>query len=233
MPLLRAVDVVARFADATEATADGGSPLAATLRALRLRLAASSRPTYVVLVTDGGADCGRATACSLTRCIPNIESMAGCAPNSGPNCCDAEYGGSSDDCLDEDGAVAAVEDLRLAGVKTFVVGISASGPYEATLEAMAKAGGTASPFKLGDPALQDALAKISGTPLTSCTVPLPRAVLDPRLVDVYLDAERLPRVAWTVSGASLTLVTPACERAKSGAALDIRVVEQCPTPPLK
>jgi predicted Ser/Thr protein kinase len=131
--LLHALDVAPR----------GATPAAATLLGLRSELSTLRRrgPIAVVLVTDGGATCGGATACEAHDCATNVETNFGCTPE-GPSCCTAAKG-LGRDCLDDGGVASAVSELRLAGVPTFVVGVDPLPRYRVVLDAIAHAGGAA------------------------------------------------------------------------------------------
>jgi hypothetical protein len=121
----------------------GGTPMAATLEALRPRLQSlPGKATYVVLATDGGPNCNPGVACGSALCQPNIESALGCMPG-GPNCCTVVGPGSVLDCLDSDATVSAVQALAASNIKVYVVGVPGSAPYASLLDQLAQAGQTA------------------------------------------------------------------------------------------
>src|SRR5262249_39088811 len=127
----------------TAVDAFGGTPTAATLRALAPRLTALSGRTFVILATDGGPNCNPDSACGADRCMINIEHQSdSCTPGGTLNCCASDLFGPRN-CLDDDATSAAIADLARAGIPTFVIGVPGSVPYAAALERMAVAGGTA------------------------------------------------------------------------------------------
>jgi hypothetical protein len=121
-------------------TADGTTPTAAALTPLtNYAPLLTSRPDFVLLLTDGLPNCNASnpntcanpTACQCTRLS-----------------CAGQY--CSTGCLDEGGAVAAIAALKQAGISTIVVGFGAevagaSGIAFTVLNAMADAGGFGRP----------------------------------------------------------------------------------------
>ncbi len=120
----------------------GGTPTAASLRHLTteadLMNSEQGRSNFVLLLTDGLPNCNdnhpvtpETCRCALpdpTQCFPTVDNPRG-APEG---------------CLDDNNSVAAVTELRDAGVKTIVVGLgseTASGMGPETLNAMGRAGG--------------------------------------------------------------------------------------------
>jgi hypothetical protein len=219
--------------------AGGGTPTAATVRALTPELAALPGKTFVVLATDGGPDCNPNLACDASGCIPNIEAQTpGCTPT-GPSCCTSQKAGAQS-CLDGVETEAAVAELRAKGVPVYVIGVPGSGPYSDLLDKLAVAGGTA---RSGSPAyyrvdstdtkaFSDALAKVAAEITATCALSLKSAPTDASLVNVYLDGVVLPedpKDGWKLDGATITLLGAACDRVLSGDVLDVRVVEGCPT----
>jgi predicted Ser/Thr protein kinase len=127
----------------------GATPAASTLNALRNELIEQRQRgrVAVILATDGGVSCGLATSCAARDCDSNIEGTYGCSLDA-PTCCTAARG-LGRDCVDDGGAVAAVGELRAAGIPTYVVGADPYPRYAQVLEAMARAGGTARKAKTG------------------------------------------------------------------------------------
>jgi hypothetical protein len=189
----------------------------------------------VILATDGGPNCNASASCDHTGCLPNIEGAPGCPPN-GPSCCTPQtYGAAS--CLDRDNTVGAVADLAASNVKTYVIGIPGSAAYADVLNAMAQAGGTARPqapyYYATDSTetLLAALRQIAANIVASCTIPVGQ-ITDPTLLNVYFDEQPLkkdPKEGWSLEGTTITLNGDSCDRALSGAVLDIRVIGGCPT----
>jgi hypothetical protein len=224
---------------ATDVTANGGTPTAATVSALTSSLKSLSGRTYVILATDGGPNCNDAISCSANQCIPNIESQAGCALGGPPNCCDPTYYGPTN-CLDGSATVNAVGALAALGVPTYVIGVPGSGPYAALLDQIAQAGGTAratSPFyypvdTTDQAAFASALSQIAAKITATCMLPLGQAPPDPNDVNVYLDGTVLAQQGpdgWTLDGATVTLLGASCQKVLDGDVLDVRVVAGCPT----
>jgi hypothetical protein len=199
-----------RFEDALATPPEGGTPTAATLRELASRLG-GRRNTYVILATDGGPNCNESLTCPLERCILNVEGVGNCMP-SGPNCCDD----SPRNCLDDDEAIAAVRELRTAGVPTFVVGIPGSDLYGPVLDAMARQGGTA---RKGVPAyyrvestdaLLGTLEEIADRITRGCELRLVRA---PTLLDgmrLWVHGGEIGSGGFEVDGRTLRLGPEAC-----------------------
>ncbi len=225
---------------ATNVRANGGTPTSQTLRNLKSRLTGIGGKVYVILATDGGPNCNPRAQCDETTCIPNIESAsAGCLPNTPPNCCATpQYGAES--CLDGQTTVDAVTELEAVGIDTYVVGVPGSGPYAGVLDKLAQAGHTArktSPFyyrvdTADESALLVALSQIAAKIIATCTLTLSGPPADPSLVNVFLDEQPVtkdPLNGWTLDNATITLVGTTCDRVLSGAVLDVRVIEGCPT----
>ncbi|MDP1829407.1 MAG: adventurous gliding motility lipoprotein CglB [Archangium sp.] len=124
----------------------GGTPTAASLAFLGsyagLVDANDFRDDVVVLVTDGLPNCDDANAnqlcsCSNTCSAAQITSCS-CTTSTCTNTLCAKG------CLDRDGAVLQVKNLRAKGIRTVVVGFGAdlaSGEGTALLDAMAREGG--------------------------------------------------------------------------------------------
>lgn len=224
---------------ATRPRPRGGTPTAATLRALEKPLLAAPGKTFVVLATDGGPNCNVAASCGVDACIPNIEAISGCPPQGPNNCCAApEY--SPGNCLDLEATTREVRELAEAGIATFVLGVPGSETYASALADLAKAGGTAleeAPFYYradvsGEAPLRRALRKIAAKIVASCTFKLKREPENPSRLNVYLDNEVLRRDGddgWDREGLEVTLRRGSCARVKSGDVLSVRIIEGCPT----
>lgn len=223
------------FAAATLASPSGGTPTAATLRALLPRLSIVAGKTSVLLLSDGGPNCNYDATCAASECIPNIEGI--CAVS---NCCARDSAGSQGNCLDTSAAVGAIAALRDAGITTYVIGIPGSEAYGSVLGAMAEAGGAARPT---DPAyyrvdelgqLEGVLGAIAST-VVSCEFTLDGAPPDPDKTNVYLDKTVLPGDpvdGWVwIGDQTIALVGEACDRLKNGAIKQVQIVSGCPTEP--
>lgn len=185
----------------------GGTPTAATLRALDSKILALPGKTYVFLLTDGAPNCDPFASCSAAGCSINIE--GGCSPADPQlNCCDPRSGsgGSNLDCVDGDATVSAISDYAAKGVRTYVIGMPGTSFYASLLDRMALAGQTAQttePFYYpvdSTQKLTDDLARIGLSVSVSCRIDLSEPPPDPRLVNVYFDqsvVKRDPADGWT------------------------------------
>ena len=231
-----------KFIEATEfIVPNGGTPTAATLTSLLPHLASLPGKTILVLATDGGPNCNGNATCTTAQCIDNID---GCVPGEtcctlGQNCCVPGGQGGPLNCVDEGPTVQAVAAVAAAGIPVYVIGIPGSGPYGGVLQAMATAGGTATPSPPGYYAITN-LDTLSATLLAiaagslSCdfTVsPPPTNMLD---TAVYFGQTLVPHDAfmkngWAWSGPStVTLYGSACAELKSGKVTDVQIVSGCP-----
>ncbi len=231
------------FLTATALTPSGGTPTAATFRALTPELRSARGPTYAILATDGGPNCSPTLPpCAVQDCTLNIDffDQGGtmCPPNGTPNCC----GMSGNQCLDGAATVQAIADLRAAGVPTYVMGIPGSLVYGPVLDQMAIAGGTALPGEPRYYAVNSSVASILGEAFTqiandamkSCTFYLEGTPDDPSKVNVYLDGTLVPSAGpngWSQSGTTVTLQGVPCSeiQADGGTQPTVTVRQGCPT----
>jgi hypothetical protein len=222
---------------ATNSAAGGGTPTSATLKFLLPGLTALKGKTFVVLATDGGPNCNNAASCSIATCIPNIEGAAGCDATT--NCCAAPNGDPSN-CLDDTATIAAVNNLKAAGIPTYVIGVPGSGPYAGLLDQLATTGGTAqatgaTKYYAIDSTDQAAFLKtmksVAAKVTATCTFTL-KGTPDPSHVNVYFDEVVVPQNpvnGWTIMGGTITLVGTACQQVLDGDVLDVRIIAGCPT----
>jgi hypothetical protein len=225
------------------ADVDGGTPAAATLTKSLQTLSQLKGDTYVILVTDGAPNCNEELSCQAGACIPNIEGLTagGLDCSTGVNCCaptdENPYANLS--CVDEDASLQAVQALNDAGIKTFVVGMPGSEPYEHLLDALADLGGTAragSPkyYSVADTqALEQALKAIAASVAISCQIPLDYEPPDPELVNVYFDGKVVPYDAaggweWTDDG-QVAIRGEACDQLSAGDVLEVQILAGCKT----
>ncbi len=217
----------------TNVAPKGGTPTAATLRALLPNVRTLTGKTFVILATDGAPNCNPQAACTIDQCVPNIE--GGCP--SSTNCC-APPAGGAENCLDADPTVAAARAYAQAGIPLYVVGIPGSAPYATLLDQVAAAGGTALPtspkyYRVDDKAgLLTALKKVAAKIVATCTYDLSETPPDPEAVNVYLDEKVLPKDptnGWSIEGKRVTLLGTACDRVLSGDVLSVRIIAGCPT----
>jgi hypothetical protein len=228
------------FAAAIDVHPFGGTPTAATLRALAPTLTTLVGRTIVVLATDGGPNCNSAATCSADECMINLEgcdpSVTCCKP--GGNCCTADVEGGPENCIDRQDSVDAVAALEAGGVPVYVVGIPGSEPYAKVLSDMALAGGApllAPPFyyavqDLGT--LEAVLGSIAAVAI-SCDFPLVDPPPVPDYTNVYLDQD-LVLQDWENGWAWKDVTTvelrgEACEKLKSGQVKQVQIVSGCPT----
>ena len=228
----------------------GGTPTAAALRAVAQTLKKAQGKTFVILATDGGANC-TTTGCNVDLCMPNIENRPAtfnspACPVAGPlNCClPPDF--AREACLDSANTISAVGALKAAGYPVYVIGLpdstitTGSATYSALLDQLAVTGGTAlaaSPkfYKVGtstDNALLVTLKKIAAKIVATCEFKLKEAPAAPERVNVYLDSIVVPKDpvnGWKIEGGTVTLLGSACSRVLSGDVLDVRIIAGCPT----
>lgn len=221
----------------------GGTPVAATLAALRPSLVGSSSRTYVILATDGAPNCNPDASCGTASCIPDIEGafLEGQQCGVEFSCCDpAVVGkGASGNCVDDAAAFAEVSALAEAGVPTYIVGMPGAGAFEQLLDRLAVAGGTARDagpryFAVEDEAeLSQALLEIGTGVAIDCDLSLSEVPKDASLVNVYYDGNVVaydPENGWEWDGASaLSLRGAACDELRSGAVANVAIVYGCNT----
>ncbi len=222
----------------------GGTPTAAALaRALEYFTLGEGRDLdgdrYVLLATDGGPNCNADLSCDASSCTPNLDDAAQCA---GVNCCE----GAGEFCLDDQAVVAAIDELRLAGIFTFVVGIPGTENYTPSLDAFARAGGVprvgadhdyfAVSAASGVSGLTGVLKSITTELLRSCEIELTTRPAQPSLVNVAIDCEVLPKEGdsgWDYDNpeapTKLVIRGPACEAIKANGARRVDVVYGCTT----
>jgi|APLak6261675434_1056106.scaffolds.fasta_scaffold00533_8 hypothetical protein len=123
----------------------GGTPTGDSLRTLASvsgLTSADSRADYVVLITDGLPNCNGSNVNALCGCSSSCTPAQTAACNCTTSACTSSL--CSIGCLDGDGAVAAVTQLRNAGIKTAIIGFGAdasSATAATVLDNMARAGG--------------------------------------------------------------------------------------------
>jgi len=244
-------DTAADIVGALDGTPDGATPTAAALQeALEYFTdgpgADLTGEKYVLLATDGGPNCDEDDApCGIAECTLNIDEQCPLEPD---NCCAAGYDALA--CLDEDGAVAAVEALAEAGIKTIVVGIPGTEEYEGTLSAMADVGGM--PNTSGDTSyyavdenggtegLTDALLSITQGLIKTCEFKLEEQPPDLNLLNVEIDGVKIDRVVgggdegWDYADESespptVVLQGSTCEQVETEGAQSVSIVYGCPT----
>jgi hypothetical protein len=221
-------------------TPRGGTPVAATLRALLPKLRDHGDQTYVFLLTDGGPNCNRKAQCGPESCIPNLD-HALLAENvycEAPiNCCDSDLFGL-ENCLDQDGSLLAVSALAQAGVRTFVIGIPGSDAFAGLLDQLALEGGvpragSSSYYRVSDAdELVDTVSKLGLGVALSCSLQLKQPAPDPSLVNVFFDGQLVPADpvnGWGfVDARTVQLLGSSCDLLKAGEVLQADIVAGCP-----
>lgn len=223
-------------------TPAGGTPTAASLKAITPKLLATEGPVFVLLATDGGPNCGTPVACTAEHCIPSIEGWtivdgAGvptgevCGPSL--NCCDPALlgAGAAENCLDTDATTAAVIALAQKRIKTFVLGVPGAGPYATDLDALALAGGTNHFYPATDATqagLEAALTAIAAQAIDSCEVTLENPPTDPGMTNVIVDGTLIAQDpvngwSWGEGNASVQLHGTACDAAKNASQIQVAV----------
>lgn len=138
----------------------GGTPTAVSLGAAKTYLQSLNltTPAYVLLFTDGLPNCNLSldpNTCTATT----------------PGCANNACGLGAKDCLDDQGTVAAAQDLLAAGYKVYVVGFgtaATTGNNLTVLNSVAAAGGTGSAYSANDQAALDAALSAIGYNAATC-----------------------------------------------------------------
>lgn len=234
-----AFDQATQFQSAIQNVApSGGTPTAATLKALLPKLTALPGKTVVVLATDGGPNCNAAASCDVSGCMPNIEGCSDKCCQQNTNCCAPNGPGGPEMCVDHDPAVAAVAALAAAGIRVFVIGIPGSQTYGKVLSDMALAGGaalTTYPFyyKVDDLGTLSAILSAAAGSAIPCEFTLDAAPEVPDYTNVYFDQDVVKQDAangWTwASPTTITLHGAACNQLHSGDVGQVQIVSGCPT----
>lgn len=218
----------------TLVTPKGGTPVSATLTALTPTLTALTGRTFVVIATDGAPNCNESASCSAAGCMGNLEGQ--CDPST--NCCAPGGTHGPAFCVDEEATVAAIAELRAAGLEVLVIGIPGSEAYAGVLDAMAQAGGSprsASPFYYPVTDLDGLTETLSS--IASVAVSCEFTLVDPPdeegMTNVYLDQQMLPYDdpnGWIWKPPStVALLGEACDRLKGGKVAQVQIVSGCPT----
>ena len=245
VPVGPGLDTVPRILERLGATPPGGgTPTAAALKQAREYLTGSAAAalegdTYVLLATDGGPNCNFDLSCDADRCTANLDEQC-----SLPNCCD----GNGEYCIDDDAVRNELEELRDAGIPTFVVGIPGTEDYAPYLDDFAEAGGVPNPDQPpsyyavsaqgGVEGLVSVFQSITELLVRSCEIELEREAPAPGLVNVAVDCEPVrPMEAdgsgWELDASStpnlITLSGPICEEIQANGAKRVNVVFGCKT----
>ncbi|HLK41211.1 MAG TPA: vWA domain-containing protein [Polyangiaceae bacterium] len=226
------------FLAATASMPNGGTPTAATLRALRPKLAALGPGTFVILATDGGPNCNDSLSCQVGSCTLNIDGATGCTQGGPRNCCATPPNPNGLGCLDGTATAEAAAELDTAGVQTFVMGIPGSAPYSTVLDEVAVAGGTARSteplyFRVDTPdtgALSVALAQIAMQTGAGCTFSLKSPAMHPDGAQVSVGGAGVApggQDGWSLAGSTLTLGGASCNGARNAGAAAVKLIDGC------
>ena len=221
----------------------GGTPVGATLAAVRSSLTISGAKTFVVLATDGAPNCNAEARCTSASCIPDIEGAVfdGLTCGSQYSCCDPRVigGGAESNCVDGDATLSEVAALAEAGVATYVIGMPGASVYEDLLDRLALAGGTARDTEpryyaaADERELTDALFEIGTGVAISCDLTLVEVPRDASRVNVYYDGEVVPygeRDGWVWDGDdTLVFHGAACDELGSGSVRRVSITYGCTT----
>ena len=223
---------------------NGGTPLSATLTALKPTLGALPGKTAVILATDGAPNCNPNASCSAAYCEANLDGAVlsdGTLCQDPINCCDplvVSDGPSS--CVDNIATNNALADLLALDIPTYVIGLPGIQPtLAAVLNSMAVSGGTARNnatryYEVNDSqALADTLRSIVTQIAISCTITLTNAPPNWGQVNVYLDNEEVPQAAdngWKqIDDHTLEITGTYCTTLQTGNVFQVQVTAGCPT----
>ncbi len=228
----------------------GASPLAAALERAYEHLVDGnlSGGRFVLLASDGGANCNQQLDCADAQCTLQLDPGEGCLAVSN-TCCRAGPGG----CLDDAEVTAQIERLFQAGVHTIVVGVAGNEQYAAALDRWAEAGdferpdGTAGYFEVSVEAELTALVhsfrSVSTQLVVSCEVHLDDPPPNPNEAFVAVDCEPIPHDEsgegdseswWVFNNAdpdlatSIILAGAVCERVQTEGIWRVDVALGCP-----
>lgn len=137
----------------------------------------------ILLVTDGGPNCNASL---------NPQS---CVCSYGTTCWYAE------DCLDDAATNQALDSLRAAGVKTYVLGLGAAQSLSSVLASLAQHGGTSTPYAANDPASVKSAFSAITSGVASCSFEVDcTKIQDVNKVNFYFDGTVVPQSASHQSG---------------------------------
>lgn len=219
--------------------ASGKTPLAPTLNLIAPTLLRREGQTTVVLLTDGHPNCGKEPSCSKEEC-PLTGAYLECID---ANCCSDEEAppevtNPSSYCVDGPDSVEQVEQLRAAGIDTYVIGLLGEADFDDVMNNLAVAGGHA---REGDRKyfaveelneLTEVMLDIGLTISHSCSIELTDLPPNAHTLNVYFDGQVVPSDAvdgWTIAKDVVTLHGEACSMVKSGKVEQVRLISGCET----
>jgi hypothetical protein len=245
VPVAPGATSVSQILGALSATSPGGgTPTAAALKVAYDYYTTGAGASlqgdkYVLLATDGGPNCNGAITCDAQHCTPNLDGQ--CTGTT--NCCSSDH----TFCLDDQGVISQIAQLKTAGISTFVVGIPGTEQYAQYLDQFAQAGGVPNanappsyydvPASGGVMGLANTFTSITTHLVRSCDVELGTVPQNLDLVNVAVDCQLVPYqdgAGWTlVSDASgnsstVTVKGDACTYIQTSGARRVDVVYGCP-----
>ncbi len=220
--------------------ANGKTPLAPTLDLVAPSLLREENDTTVILLTDGHPNCGKTNSCAAELC-PFTGYYSQCTEDF--NCCEDgniyfDDPHPSSFCIDGPDSVEQVEQLRVAGIDTYVVGLLGDTDFDDVMNELAVAGGQA---REGDRAyydvdsleeLTDVVRSIGTKIAQSCTIELTDRPPDANTLNVYFDGQVVPygdEDGWSVDDDVVTIHGQACDRLTAGKVLQVRLISGCET----
>ncbi|MGC4070320.1 MAG: VWA domain-containing protein [Polyangiaceae bacterium] len=258
VPIKDAAESVPAILDKLENTnPGGGTPTALALAAAYdyyingpgVNLPAGDK--YVMLATDGGPNCSEGITCESATCTADMDKQGSCGTKT-INCCAeslASSGGGPTLCLDDQGVLEQIRNLRDKGIKTFVVGIPGTENYKTYLTAFADAGGAPDPKNetlkyyevsaaQGVEGLTQTFKSITESLVRSCDVKLANAPVDSGKLNVAVECELLQQgegdaVNWVYNENAddpvITIKGDTCNRIETQGVTRIDVIEGCTT----
>lgn len=174
---------------------------------------ATTKPGYVLLVTDGDPSCN--PAAGVTSLIGDIASgILGTPP---PDAGMPAAGGGDVD--QQNAARQAIMKLKATNIPTYVIGYQIDPAFQPLMNELAQLGGTMAyhPAESGDQIIA-AFREITKN-VVSCTFDLASAPGDPKFVRVEIDKVSIPLNSpdgWVINGKTITLQGAACATLKDG-----------------
>jgi hypothetical protein len=222
----------------------GGTPLSATLSALKPTLTSLPGKTAIILATDGAPNCNPDAICKSDLCELNIDQAVlddGTICKDPINCCNpAVVTDGNLNCVDSEATNAVLTELLSDGISTYVIGLPGySSILGAVLDGMAVAGGTprSTPplyYEANDPqTLVDTLREIATKIAVSCTITLDDPPPNWGLVNVYLDAQQVPQSTddgWQqIDERTVEITGTYCTTLQTGNVYQVQITAGCPT----
>ncbi|PTL78357.1 adventurous gliding motility lipoprotein CglB [Vitiosangium sp. GDMCC 1.1324] len=214
----------------------GGTPTSLSLRFVgnNPALQSAARSNFVLLLTDGLPNCNPQNV----NAYPSANCR--CTLDNPEFCKSAPYDNLG--CLDKDGSVVAVQELKAKNISTIVIGFgaeTATGTGPEVLNAMARAGGFSDTYfqAANKDELVTALRKISETINVAepCVIKFEdnEAPSSQELVVVYLNGDRVASGpdTWNLSGNTLTFTGSTCARIEASTSaspvnIEVRAVQR-------